>query len=166
MADEPVKVSLYALLEPGGDLTLKDASMIRVLTAFADTGKIVDSCQRAGIARSSWYVWRRDNPDFNRIVEEILALREQKLDERVVTIEEKLFELAENGEMQAIDKVLKSRRDKYRDKQIITVVSPDVVSRLSRQADTIMQLCATELPEPFRTQFPAKLAEALNEVWS
>lgn len=166
MADAPVAISLYSLLEPGGDVTLKDASMVRVLTAFANSGKVLESCVKAGVSRSSWYRWIEDNPDFRNVVQQILEIRQQRLDERVVAIEEKVYELAEGGDMQAAKVVLVANRAKYREKQVIEVVSPDVQNRLVRQADTIMQLCAMELPEPYKSTFATKLATALREVWS
>ena len=160
VADEPVSVDISGMLNDFGEMSLKDARQIRALNAFARLGKVGEACTAAGIQRWTWNDWKKNDPAFNTVYQQILEITTDEL-------EMEGLKRATDGSDQLLMFFLKTRRrEKYGDRHVIEVVSPDVQSRLVRQADAIMQLCAMELPEPYRTQFPAKLAAALREVWS
>ena len=160
MSDEPVSISTAGLVDDFGDMTLKDARQIRALKSFALLGRVGEACKAAEISRWCWDSWRRNDSAFNAIYQQLLEISTDEL-------ETEGLKRAMDGSDTLLMFYLKTRRrEKYGDRHVIEVVSPDVQRRLVAQADTIMQLCAMELPEPLRTTFPARLAAALREVWS
>lgn len=167
MADEPA-ITLYVadLLTEFGEMTSTDARQIHALTAFATNGMVGAACKSAGVSRWAWVQWRRRDEAFERLYQQILEAKAAFEGERIADVQEKLYELAEAGNVDAIKTILKAKVKEYRDKQVIEVVSPDVQDRLRSQADMMMLLCATELPEPHRTTFPVLLASKLREIWS
>jgi hypothetical protein len=82
-------------------------------------------------------------------------------------LEEEAIARAENGSDTLLMFLLRARRPMiYREKHTITVVSPEVVTRLGRQAEAIMRVCRAELEPHVAASLIRKLAEALGQVWS
>lgn len=145
--------------DPFAELTRLDEKMGRALSAYAKSLDISAACQVAGIADATWYTWRHRYPQFIDMIDRVKRVA-------VPEVEDSLFRAAKGGNVEAAKTILKAHDPKYRERQVIEVVSPDVQRRLGLQADAIMQLCRMELPEPFKTTFPVKLAERLREVWA
>lgn len=148
------------MLDDFGEMTLKDARQLRALKAFARLGKVGEACEAADISRWTWNDWKKNDHEFNAVYQQILEVSTDELEM------EGLKRAADGSDTLLMFFLKTRRREKYGDKHVIEVVSPDVQRRLVAQADAIMQLCAMELPEPHRTTFPAKLAAALREVWA
>ena len=160
MANDAPVVSLEGILDDFGEMSLKDARQTTVLKAFVQCLKVGEACKSADVPRANWYNWMRSDPGFRATVQQIL---EASTDE----LEMEGMRRAMEGSDQLLMFFLKTRRrEKYGDKHVIEVVSPDVQRRLALTADAILQACQMDLPEPYRTNFPAKLAAKLREVWS
>lgn len=145
--------------DPFAEITKLDEKMGRALSAFARSLSVEESCTAAGIAYSTWYVWRHRYPQFADMVERVrrVALPE---------VEDSLFRSAKGGNVEAAKTILKAHDPKYREKQVIEVVSPDVQRRLAAQADAILQVCQMELAQPVAATVAGKIAEKLREIWS
>lgn len=165
MADEPNALTpaddfpLETPEGPFGDFSRLDERMGRALQAFAKSLDVEKSCEAAGVAYNTWYTWRHRYPEFVQAEEQI---RNQKADQ----VEDAHVRAALEGNVEAQKSILKAYKPRYRDRQTIEVVSPDVQQRLQRQADAIVHLCQMELPEPYKSTFAAKIAETLREIWS
>jgi hypothetical protein len=136
--------------DPFAEFTKLDEKMGRALSA---------SCEAAGIAYDTWFVWRHRHPQFAKMVDRVrvLALPE---------VEDSLFRAAIAGNVEAAKTIMKAHSMKYRERQVIEVVSPDVQQRLARQADTMLQILQMELEPGIAAKLAVKLAEALREIWS
>lgn len=148
------------LAEFGPRYTLKDIRQLRALKAFAVSGKVIDSCKAAGVKYSTWYRWIEEEPDFARALEHVKEILADDL-------EGVAMQRARDSSDTLLIALLKALKpDKYRDRQTVTVVSPDVISRLQRQADVILEVCKRELPEKAdAARLASALANALREVW-
>jgi hypothetical protein len=62
-----------------------------------------EAAMKVGVARSTAYAWKKDDADFN-------ALWENAVETSLDKVETKLFSLALNGNLQAIEFLLKWRR--------------------------------------------------------
>ncbi|HEX4354542.1 MAG TPA: hypothetical protein VHZ95_16550 [Polyangiales bacterium] len=148
------------LEEFGPRLSIKDARQLRALRAFVRLGKVGEACKAAGVTYGTWYRWRNEDPEFERASEyakEILANE----------LEEVGMQRAKEGSDSLLMFFLRALRPKYRDKQTIEVVSPDVQSRLSRQADAIMEVCRATIADPdLRAAVATSIANRLREIWT
>jgi len=145
--------------DPFAELTKLDEKMGRALDAFARSLSVEAACTHVGIAYSTWYVWRHRYPQFAEMVERVrrLALPE---------VEDSLFRQAKDGNVEAAKTILKAHDQKYRERQVIEVVSPDVQRRLMDQANAIIEVCRAELSAEQGATLAAKLAERLREIWA
>lgn len=125
----------------------------RALVAFKTFGIVTDACEASAIARSTWYRWIREDPEFAERVrnteEEVTDRLEKRGYERAVADKE--------GSDRLLEFFLKSRRpERFRDRQEITVVSPAVKERLHRTVQLIGS----------RKSWPAdELLALLDGVW-
>ena len=148
-------------LGEGWGWTPTDVKQIEALRTFAATLTKSDACKAAGISRTRFDNWLRDDPGFQRVYQNIL---DAWVDEAELTTLRAGLDVERVADRHFILRTL--RRSKYAEKQVIEVVSSDVQNRLQRQADAIVQLCQMELPEPYKSTFAAKMAEKLREIWS
>ncbi|HEX8941686.1 MAG TPA: hypothetical protein VF785_01035 [Gemmatimonadaceae bacterium] len=138
----------------------KQTAKERALSKFMEIGTVKGACAAAGVPRRTWYNWMESDESFAALV---VDASEHVSDE----LEGEAIARAKNGSDTLLMFLLKARRPAvYREKHTITVVSPEVVTRLTRQADTIMHVCRTELEPHVAASLIRKLAEALDAVWS
>jgi hypothetical protein len=132
----------------------------RALSKFIEIGTVKGACAAAGVPRRTWYNWMESDESFAALV---VDASEHVSDE----LEEEAIARAKSGSDTLLMFLLRARRPAvYREKHTITVVSPEVVTRLTRQAETMMLVCRTELEPAIAGLLIPKLAEALREVWS
>lgn len=149
------------LAEFGPRLSLKEVRQLRALKAFAIGGHVGNACKAAGVKYSAWYRWIDEDPDFARALEQAKDMLADEIEGVAIT-------RAKEGSDTLLLALLKALKpEKYREKQTITLVSPDVQSRLARQADVIVEVCRREIADATeRARVIAALAGGLREVWS
>ncbi len=145
--------------EEFGEFSAQDAKIVRALACYARTLHIGKSCRAAGVNLSTWYYWKKTIPRFGPICEEI---RLRCVDQ----VEDSLIRHGKRGNVEAAKAVLKAHNPKYREKQVIEVVSPDVQLRLVRQSDVYIQTLKAELPPDVANRIIGLLAERLAVVWT
>lgn len=117
----------------------KQTAKERALSKFMQIGTVKGACAAAGVPRRTWYNWMESDESFAALVVDASEHVSDELEEDANRArEEWLGHLVDVPTQGAATLV-------YREKHTITVVSPEVVTRLIRQADTIMQVCRTEL---------------------
>jgi hypothetical protein len=131
--------------------THSDAVKARALKAYAIAGTVKGACEAAKVGRSTWYDWIERDPAFGA---RVLELTEEVTDD----LETEAVKRAKEGSDTLLIFLLKSKRpQQYRDRQEITVVSPDVKARLARQLAVIVAHLGADGAEP--------LLAKLDEVW-
>jgi hypothetical protein len=132
------------------DCTATDKA--RALKAFVRLGTVSAAVRVARVARSTWYDWVENDETFAR---QVLSAHDDVADD----LEAEAIKRAKAGSDTLIIFLLKSKRPmQFRDRLQIETVSPDVQSRLARQADAILELCPPEIAAP--------LANRLREIWA
>jgi hypothetical protein len=128
----PKKVPTVA--EPAGALTHSDADKARALVAYRIAGTIKSACEAAQIARSTWYEWRQSDAAFDRLARDA----EDDVADNLEAIAVARATAKESPSDTLLIFLLKSlRRERFGDKQTVTVIHPDVLDRLRRQAAII-----------------------------
>ncbi|MDB4876438.1 MAG: hypothetical protein JWM41_2884 [Gemmatimonadetes bacterium] len=160
IAPAPTAPELDDLDEFGPRLTLKDVRQLRALKAYVASGRVNTACKAAQVQYSTWYRWIAEDRDFARAFEQAKEMLADDLEGVAV-------ERAKEGSDTLLITLLKALKpEKYRDKQTITIVSPDVQGRLSRQADAIMEVCRTHLPREQAAAVASMIANRLREIWA
>jgi hypothetical protein len=128
-----------------------DSDKAKAIAAFVEKGNVSAACRAAGIGRRTWYDWLESDEAFaTRAIE----AREEVVDELV----EEAVQRAKDGSDTLLIFLLKAyRRAEYGDRQVVTIVSPQIRERLERQSEII----AEELEATDAERLFARLAE----VW-
>jgi hypothetical protein len=146
--------------EPPTAGPVRQTAKDRALSKFIEIGTVKGACVAAGVPRRTWYNWMESDESF---AARVLAASEDVVDE----LEQEAIARAKNGSDTLLMFLLKARRPAvYRDKQTITVVSPEVQAALARQAEAIQDVFRAELPPELALVVGAKLMERLRTVWS
>lgn len=105
-----------------------DADKARALRAYRKSGTIASACRAANIARETWRRWLEADTAFAMLAEEAY----EELTDSLETI---AVERAKKESDTLLIFLLKSlRRNKFADRHVLTLVSPDITARLERQA--------------------------------
>jgi hypothetical protein len=146
--------------EFGQRFDLKEVRQLRALRAYIRAGKVKTAIEAAGVTYGTWYRWVNEEPEFKRALEFAKTIAADEL-------EEIAFEKAKDSDTILLALLKAHRPEKYRDRQTITVVSPDVQGRLQRQADAIMEVCRMEISDTaLRARVASGLATRLREIWT
>jgi hypothetical protein len=138
--------------EPWAELTKLDEKMGIALNAYAKSLDIAAACKVAGVAYDTWYTWRHRHPQFKEMIEDVKRIA-------VPEVEDALFRSAKGGNVEAAKTILKAHDPKYRDKQVIEVVSPDVQLRLVKQATLLIEMIEDK-------ELLMRIVAKLREIWS
>lgn len=140
--------------------SIKDVRQLRALDAFLRTGSVAKACAAAGVTYGTWYRWKKEDREFRRTYDR--CLEEIAGDLEVVGLER-----ARDSSDPLLMFFLKAAKpEKYRDRQIIEVVSPAVTTRLAQQADAILNICRMELDAEAGATVASKIADALRAIWT
>ena len=83
-------------------------------------------------------------------------------------LEAEAFKRAREGSDALLMFLLRAHRpERYRDRQVIEVVSPDVISRLEQQASAILEACNSVLEDRQLAGLVAStIANRLRKIWA
>lgn len=138
--------------EPAPVVVRVAASKARWLARFRKgDGSISAACKAADIGRQTWYDWLANDPAFAAQVREA---KEEKADELEVAAQRRA---KKDSDTLLIFLLKNLRPDQYREKQQITVVSPEVRDRLDQQVALIAARATWDSSE---------LLSQLDGVWS
>lgn len=146
--------------------SLRDMRQARALKALLHGANIKTACAAAGVTRAAWYKWRHEDDDFEALYQQaVVTLATQQLED-VDEVERNLIERAKD-ETDAAKVVLRAYKpDRYRERQTIEVVSPDVVNRLELQASAILEACHEALEDRTMAGLVASsIANRLRVIW-
>jgi hypothetical protein len=149
---KPTSLTPKRRVETGnGGYAYSDAVFAKALQAFREAGTVAEACRVANISRTAWYDRVGIDPAFQAAV---MSATEDVTDE----LEQEAIRRAKDSSDTLIIFLLKSRRSSlYREKQEVTVVSPDVTRRLQNTVEVI-----GSRPE-WRSE---ELLEQLNGIWT
>lgn len=135
-------------------VTHPDTLKQRALVGFGKHANVSAGCAAAGIGRTTWYDWIAQDPLFARLVQEYDEAVSDRLD---VVAQERAGDTEKGSDTLLIFLLKGRRRGKYGDREVLTIVHPDVQMRIQATA----QLIAS------RDGWPSskELLEALDEVW-
>lgn len=139
--------------------TLKDARQSRALRAVLNGATITNACKAAGVQIGTWYRWKSEDQEFRRMYERAL----QHVAEE---IEPDAMARAKESDALAMFFLKAWNPARYRDRQVIEVVSPDVQTRLAQQADAIIATCKEFLEPEVASKMSSRLAHRLREIWT
>lgn len=140
-------------------VSLKDVRQVRALRAVLSGKSIKDACTFAGVQVGTWYRWKHEDPDFRRMYDRALQAIAEEL-------EPQALERAKESDALTMFFLKAWNPDRYREKQTVTVVSPDVTGRLSQQADAIMEVCRELLDRDQAALVASRIAGRLREIWA
>lgn len=144
--------------EEFGPYSLKEGRQIRALKAFVRSGKVKAACEAAGVKYATWYRWINEEPEFRRAAN---AARRMLVGE----LEDEGIARAKDGSDVLIKFFLEAWDERYKSKQTIVVVSPEVQNRLKLQAEAIFDLCKQHLDPDTATFFGSAIVTRLSEIW-
>lgn len=142
-------------------ISLKDVRQQRALRALlSGVTSIKDICAHAGIKYGTWYRWKNEDPEFRRLYDRALQAIAEEL-------EPNAMERAKESDVLTMFFLKAWNPERYREKQVVTVISPDVVSRLGQQADAIMEVCRELIADRDLAALVATtIAGRLRQVWT
>lgn len=129
-----------------------DAQKQRALDAFLKHGTVAAACSAARIGRTTWYDWRTNDPEFNRLAGEA----EEAVTDALEEVAQLRATMPEGSDTLLIFLLKARRRALYGDKNQLTVISPEVQVRVQ----STLQLIATK-----PTWDSEELINALSEIW-
>lgn len=89
------------------------------LECFAKSmGVVLDACQKAEVSRALYYVWKKEDPEFARKLEEVTEKRNSY-------VEDKLFQKIENGDGPSIRFYLNAKHADYKKKVVNEIYTGD-----------------------------------------
>jgi hypothetical protein len=115
-------------------LTHSDADKARAIRAYRKSHSVTQACERAGIGRTTWYEWRKHDPAFDHMVADAEVAIVDKLEATAI----KRATQAEGPSDTLLIFLLKNlRRERFGDRQTLTVVSTEIQARLEKQIAVI-----------------------------
>lgn len=141
--------------------TLKDIRQMRALRILMTSEKptIKAACAAAGVSYSTWYHWLAEDEDFANSYERMLHAMAGELEPDVMARARESDQLA-----MFILKAWKPAR--YRDRQVIEVVSPDVQLRLAQQVDAIISTCQELLSADQAAVVVSGIRQKMDTIWA
>jgi hypothetical protein len=132
-----------------------------VLQAYVEAGTVAGAARAGGISRQTFYDWIESDPSFANAV---VMCRQELADD----LEAEAFKRAREGSDTLLVFLLRAHRpERYRDRHVIEVVSPDVVSRLEQQASAILEACNQVLEDRQLAGLVAStIANRLRKIWA
>ena len=146
--------------------SLRDVRQTRALNALLHGANIKTACAAAGVKYASWYRWRHEDDEFEALYQQVVVTLATKQLEDVDEVEKNLIERAKE-ETDAAKVVLRAYKpERYRERQTIEVVSPDVIGRLEQQASAILEACHEALEDRATAGLVAStIANRLRVIW-
>jgi transposase-like protein len=138
-----------------------DAKKEAVLQAYVECGTVAGAARACGISRQTFYDWIENDESFAKAV---VMCRQDLADD----LEAEAFKRAREGSDTLLVFLLRAHRpERYRDRHVIEVVSPDVVSRLEQQAAAILEACNQILEDRQLANLVAStIANRLRQIWA
>lgn len=131
-----------------------DATRAAALVAFRKHGQVKDACEVSGVSRATWHRWCQEDEAFADAVREA---GQDYADALEIRAHARIFD-GENPSDRLLELMLKRHRpEKFRDKQDLTVASPEVVERVQHTA----RLIASK-----KTWKSDELLAAMEKVWA
>ena len=130
------------------------------LRAYAECGTVAGAARAAGVSRQTFYTWMESDSEFAAALVDCRATLADELEDEAIR-------RAKKGSDSLLMFLLRAHRpERYREKHVIEVVSPEVQTRLAQQADALQGVVEAELDRDTARLVLSKLANRLREVWS
>lgn len=135
-------------------LTHSDADKARAIRAYRRSNSVTEACKRAGVGRNTWYEWRKNDPAFDRMVQDAETAIVDRLEATAI----KRATAKETPSDTLLIFLLKNlRRERFGDRQTLTVVSTEIQARLEKQIAVITSRDSWQSDE---------LIEMLEGIWA
>jgi hypothetical protein len=135
------------------DLQLQhdDRTKTRAIAGYLKHGIVAQACAAAGVSRQTWYDWLENDSRFAAIVAEA---SEAVADGLELTAKVR----AQNGSDTLLIFLLKTLRSKFRDREQVTVMHPDVIMRVQAT------LCVIASQPTWESE--ALIQKLSEEIWT
>jgi hypothetical protein len=139
---------------PKNALTHSDADKARALRAYRRANSVTAACHAAQISRNTWYEWRKNDPAFDAMVRDAETAIVDRLEATAI----KRATAKESPSDTLLIFLLKNlRRERFGDRQTLTVVSTEIQARLEKQIAVITSRESWQSDE---------LVEMLEGIWA
>lgn len=105
----------------------------RALEAFLEHGTVLAACNAARIGRTTWYEWRQNDAEFNRLANEA----EEAVTDALEEVAQARATMPAGSDTLLIFLLKARRREKYADRQVLTMTSPEVIMKLQAIVDLV-----------------------------